>query len=111
MESQRGEIHVGIPIPTQEAPPLHRCTGWKQPQSRTWEALGVAQDGDGDEQGGSSSPQEADPPRPDPQRVLGGDVNPARSQRDTGDREREALVGDGAGQLRVPLPEAGMARG
>lgn len=79
-------------------------------EPRTWEALGVAQDGDGDEQGGSSSPQEADPPRPHPQRVLGGDVDPARSE-GRGTRGREAVVGDGAGQLRVPLAEAGTGQG
>lgn len=57
--------------------------------ARTWEALGVAQDGDGDEQGGSSGSQEADPPRPHPQRVLGGDVDPAGGEtQETQGKER-----------------------
>lgn len=46
----------------------------------TWEAVGVAQDGDGDEEGGCSSPKEADPPCPHPERVLRGDVNSVRNK-------------------------------
>lgn len=58
---------------------------------RTWEALGVPQDGDGDEEGGCSGPEEADPPCSHPQRVLRGDVDPVRNEMER-TQGREAAV-------------------
>lgn len=55
-------------------------SSWDGGGPRTWEALGVPQDGDGDEEGGCSGPEEAYPPCPNPQRVLRRDVDPVRNE-------------------------------
>lgn len=60
---------------------------WIRAGPHTWEALGVPQDGDGDEEGGCSGPEEADPPCPHPQRVLRGDVDPVRNEAEKDTRE------------------------
>lgn len=114
-----GEINLLITIWTWEAcpprPPLS-CQLLKSADTApphglpTWEALGVAQDGDGDEEWGCSSPQEADPPCPHPQCVLWGDVSPARDKpkRTQG---REVVVRNRGGKLSTALTKAGRGWG